>query len=99
MQRQQRRRQTHHMRPSGSAESLLHSLRRGLEVCWDMPEGSADHHHPASTWRYEIIRHLGRAANDPDVYVADWLQHGAPMGISQVIQPGGFSRRRTYQPL
>ena len=47
-------------------------------------------HHPATQWRHQLVRAIGERAQDPDVHVAQWLQHGAPMGISKEITPGGL---------
>ena len=46
--------------------------------------------HPASTWRYEVVKAIQQACSDPDVHLATWLRDGAPMGLSRPIEPSGL---------
>ena len=50
----------------------------------------AEAHHPASPWKYNIVRRVVEESGDPDVHVAEWLQNGAPAGLSVDIEPGGL---------
>ena len=45
--------------------------------------------HPASTWRFNLVRHLVDQTDDPDKEIASWLESGAPMGLASEIKPGG----------
>ena len=51
---------------------------------------NADDHHPASTWRHEMVRCVQQATNDSDVSVAAWLRDGAPMGLAVQIDKSGL---------
>ena len=46
--------------------------------------------HSASPLRYALFRALASEAHDPDTHVPDWLEHGAPLGISSPIQRAGI---------
>ena len=43
--------------------------------------------HPASPWKYNMVKAIQVAAKDPDVHLATWLREGAPMGLARDIQP------------
>ena len=47
-------------------------------------------HHAASTWRYNLVRRIMEMADDPDLYVAKWLETGFPVGIAKPITPSGL---------
>ena len=47
-------------------------------------------HHSASPWKYAIVRAVQVQAKDPDEPLSGWLQHGAPMGLSEPIAPSGL---------
>ena len=72
------------------SDETLRELRRRVGQALGVPAGQEDDHHPASPWRFELVRACQRKSSDPDVVLADWLQHGAPMGLTQDILPGGL---------
>ena len=79
-------------RPPPSDEDLS-ILRRSLEKLLGAERGAFDKSSPASTWRYELVDALQKKAHDPDRCLPTWLNSGAPMGISEDIQPGGHFPR------
>ena len=72
------------------SEDTLTELRRRLGAALGVGADRVDAHHAASPWRYELVRACQRAVDDPDLALADWLQHGAPMGITRDIEVGGL---------
>ena len=62
------------------SEQLLASIRRGLEVCWGLPEGAAEKRHPSSPWRYELVRALGAAWKN--------LQPVKGCSLARTVTPG-----------
>ena len=48
--------------------------------------GCKDWEHEGPTgWRTNLLRAIVKAANDPDVDVADWLDGNTPLGIKQEV--------------
>ena len=43
----------------------------------------------SSTWRPGLVQAVCEQLGDPEVDLADWLRHGAPLGISRPIVPRG----------
>ena len=80
------------------SEAAVAAARTLVEQALGLPSGSAERHHEASTWRYELVREVQRRAGDPDIHVAKWLKDGAPMGLSAPIQPGGLFPRQSSEP-
>jgi hypothetical protein len=62
-----------------SVAQSLGLSRQDAEVC-----------HPASPWKARLVGKVQDLANDPDMALRTWLEHGAPMGLSSPIQPGGL---------
>ena len=71
-------------------EELLLELRRSLADVLGVAHDTVDRHHPASPWRYELVKGIQQDAGDPDTSVGEWLENGAPMGLSVPIVPGGL---------
>ena len=46
--------------------------------------------HPASPWKFALVRKVLQLAGDPDLHIADWLEHGTPVGIREEIKPAGL---------
>ena len=42
-----------------------------------------------SAWRPGLVRAFVQAARGPQVHLADWLEQGAPTGVSQEIPSAG----------
>ena len=72
------------------SETLLDLLRNQVEEILGLPRGAGKLHHPAAPWRYEIIKAVQQACDDPDVVLPVWLADGAPMGLTCPIEPGGL---------
>ena len=72
------------------AEHTVQEARARLASKLSLSTAEAEAHHESSTWRYNIIGQIQRAAGDPDVHVASWLRDGAPMGIAKAIPAGGL---------
>ena len=54
--------------------------------------------HPASPWKWRLVRELQRVTRDPDTAVAEWLEVGAPFAVAQTITPGGLLPTIIEQP-
>ncbi|CAK0809933.1 unnamed protein product, partial [Prorocentrum cordatum] len=46
-----------------------------------------------SAWRPGLVRAFVRAARDPEIHLADWLEHGAPTSVSLEIPSAGVFPR------
>ena len=46
--------------------------------------------HPASPWKWQLVRSVQQATKDPDTLVSEWLERGAPFGVAEPIKPGGL---------
>ena len=69
--------------------AAIAAVRADVAAALGVSPGAAELTHPASPWRYQLFRALASRSGDPDQAVAQWLQHGAPMGISEAIEAGG----------
>ena len=69
-------------------ESLIASLRSALAGHLGISSEEADQHHPCSTWRFQLVRQIQSLTGDRDTYVADWLEHGPPLGVRVPIPAG-----------
>ena len=54
-------------------------------------EGGSDH--PASPWKFALVRQVLLQARDPDLEIARWLEEGTPVGIAEPIFPSGLLPR------
>ena len=70
---------------------MVSSLRRKVAKAIGLTKKQAEKHHPASTWRYEIVKQVMDAANDPDKWVHKWLESGFPVGIKLPLESGPFA--------
>ena len=70
--------------------ATLVELRRRLATALGVEPKDFEDHHPASPWRYALVRALQVATDDPDEALHTWLRDGAPMGVTKVIEPGGL---------
>ena len=71
-------------------EGVLQDLRRLVGQALLVPVGQEDAHHDSSPWRFELVRWCQSACGDPDTALAEWLEFGAPMGITKTIEAGGL---------
>ena len=69
---------------------LLDQVRRVLAVYLEIPLIDALATHPASPWKAGLVRALQERTGDPDLALAHWLRHGAPMGLSASVAPSGL---------
>ena len=78
--------------PSKSTPSsaTISALRTRVARKLGLDPDSADHTHPASPWRPALVRRVMQLAGGPDLHVADWLEHGTPVGIREPIKPSGL---------
>ena len=67
---------------------VLTSLRCQVGALLGLSSAEADLHHPASPIRYRLVQEVIRRSGDPDVFVGQWLEHGAPVGIRVPIDRG-----------
>ena len=70
-------------------EEDLRVVRVGLEKLFQVEDEAFEAHHPASSWRYELVKAIQKESGDPDEVLPGWLASGAPMGISRPIETGG----------
>ena len=80
------------------SETLLGLLRSQVEEVLGLPRGSAQECHPAAPWKFNIVDKVVRNSLDSDIFIADWLKHGAPMGLAVDIQEGGLFPRQEETP-
>ena len=71
-------------------ESSVSRARAAVAEELGLEPERAELHHPASPWRFEVVRATQQAIGDPDAALPRWLEHGAPMGIAADIEPGGL---------
>ena len=76
------------------SDELVGEFVKVLAETWNMSEQEAFETHPATTWRHNLVREVVRRSEDPDVFIADWLRFGAPMGLEGRIEPGGHFPRQ-----
>ena len=55
-----------------------------------LSEDDVEAHAPSSTWRFKLMQKLIALGKDPDTAVGVWAEVGAPMGISEEIESGGW---------
>ena len=70
-------------------EASLAAVRRELERVFVIPPGVFEQHNDSTSWRTELVGTVLHRSGDPDAAIWSWLREGAPMGLSQVIVPGG----------
>jgi len=70
------------------AEATVTAARKAVATALHLTYNEAEAHHDAASWRYNIVRRVGSLAEDPDVHIGDWLEHGAPAGMALDIEPG-----------
>ena len=73
--------------PSAAA---IAKVRTGVGAALGLSATEAELHHEASQWRYKIVQALTEQVNDSDKALGTWLERGAPMGIHDEIDPGGW---------
>ncbi len=72
--------------PSPEAVSALRTkVAKALNISADR----AEEHHESAPWRFNLLQKVLTSAADPDIHCARWLEHGAPVGVSQSIPLGG----------
>ena len=71
-------------------ELAVDQVRRVLSVYLGIPLVEALHTHHASPWKAVLVRELQRKKADTDRALADWLESGAPMGVSCKVEAGGL---------
>ena len=54
---------------TASVQAAAEQIGRALELS----PAEALAHHPATSWRYHLLREIGRRAEDPDVEATQWL--------------------------
>ena len=69
-----------------SVRKVRHAVAKALGLSGKQ----ADLTHPASTWRWKLVQTVQAQTKDPDVYVGQWLESGAPFGVALPIPPGGL---------
>ena len=70
--------------------SSMKKARQALAKHLGFSVRQAEATHPASPWKYNVVRAVQQITGDPDSAVADWLEHGAPFGVAMPMEPGGF---------
>ena len=85
-------------RPPPSAKAVRR-LRLKLGKLLGLSKEQTQAHHPASPWRYNLVRATQERAQDPDIEVHRWLKEGAPFGIAEEIRPGGLLPLIREQPI
>ena len=61
-------------------DDLIDELRARVARKLGLDSVSTQAHHPASPWRFNIVKRVMTMAKDPDVEVPKWSEHGTPCG-------------------
>ena len=64
---------------------LVTAAREEVAMALGLSFGEAEEHHSASPWKFNLVRQVVERSADPDTHIAQWLQHGAPAGLSAEI--------------
>ena len=85
--------------PSSSPPSsdLIDALRIQVGRKLKLSKAQVEQHHPASPWRFHLVRRVVDLADDPDKAIGKWLEFGTPVGIAETIEPGGLLPRITEE--
>ena len=75
---------------SPPSEALIADLRGRVARKLGLSAADAEAHHPASPWRFHLVRQVMGLASDSDLEVAGWLEEGTPVGIKCPIRPSGL---------
>ena len=70
--------------------SIIDQVRSELSLALGLTAEDDNRHHISSPWRYNLVRNIVGQSQDPAVQITDWLQHGAPCGLTVPIIPGGL---------
>ena len=81
------------------SDGVLREVRAKVAAVLGVDESKVEKHHPASPWRFEVVRQVQKLSGDPDVELSSWLEHGAPMGIKCPISFGGLFPEVEPSPL
>ena len=84
--------------PPNTESPAISQVREAVAAALGVDHVSAEETHPASPWRYNLVRAILQSYEDPDYHVADWLQHGAPVGVNAVIPPCGLLPKISDDP-
>ena len=78
--------------PSSSPPSsdLIDSLRIQVGRKLKLSKAQVEQRHPASPWRFQLVRRIVDLADDPDKAIGKWLEFGTPVGIAETVEPGGL---------
>ena len=78
--------------PSSSPPSsdLIDSLRIQVGRKLKLSKAQVEQRHPASPWRFQLVRRIVDLADDPDQAIGKWLEFGTPVGIAETVEPGGL---------
>ena len=79
-------------------ESVVKVLRKEIGQLLGLSEEDVEAHAPSSTWRFKLMQKLIELGKDPDTAVGKWAEVGAPMGISEEIESGGWLPRPSQAP-
>ena len=71
---------------ASSVDKVRNKVAKALKL--SPSQGSA--HHPASPWKFALVRRVLEEAGDPDLEIARWLRDGTPVGIAEPIRPSGL---------
>ena len=71
-------------------EETVKVLRDQVGAALDLSADETEAHAPQSKWRYRLIQELIKRGKDSDKPLGVWAEHGAPMGISEEIENGGW---------
>ena len=78
--------------------TTIKKVRQAVGKVLGLSGKQAEHTHPASPWKWRLVREVQRRTQDPDVVVSEWLEKGAPFGVALPIQPGGLLPAIVEQP-
>ena len=76
-------------RPPPSLESVR-AARSFVCDALGLTFDAGDSHHAASSWRFNLVKCIQKAAGDPDTHIASWLRDGCPSGLALPIPPGNL---------
>ena len=72
------------------ASSLIDKVRNKVAKLLKLSPAQGTAHHPASPWKFALVRRILEEAGDPDLEIARWLRDGTPVGIAEEIVPSGL---------
>ena len=88
----------HHSARAPPSTDEIQEMRKEVGSVLGLNSTDLEAHHAAAPWRHDIVKDVESRAGDPDTPLSEWLEHGAPMGLSQPIAEGGLFPTQVPSP-